>query len=138
MDFLYNILEKNNITKEKILSLSPLVYAYLGDTIFDIYIRTYLVGQGGVKVGQLHKNSTSYVKAKAQAEAVRKISDFLTDEESEIIRRGRNIKPASPPKNSDIMDYRYATGFEALIGYLYMVGDHERLLDILDQVISKE
>lgn len=138
MDFLREVLKNNQIDKKKMLEMSPLVFAYLGDTIYDIFIRTYLVGTGIAKVSQLHKASINYVKAKAQADAVKNLSEFLTEEEHEIIRRGRNIKPASPPKNADIMDYRYATGFEALIGYLYASGEHERMKEILDKVISPQ
>ena len=132
MDLFNRISEYTNIDKDKVLGLSPLVLAYIGDVIFEIFIRTVLVGKGEVKVGQLHKKSITFVKAKAQAEMVGKLKDMLTVEETNIVRRGRNIKPASPPKNADIMDYRYATAFEALIGYLYLLGKHERLFEILE------
>lgn len=138
MELLNQLLIRNNITKERVQNLSPLVLAYVGDAIFEIFVRTHLIGNGEVKVGQLHKKSIAFVKAKSQAEFVRNIADDLTAEEAEIIRRGRNIRPASPPKNADIMDYRYATGFEALIGYLYLKGSHERLLEILELIITKK
>ena len=138
MDLLNKLLDFSNITKDKVLSLSPLVLAYVGDAIFELFIRTFLIGKGEVKVGQLHKKSIGFVKAKSQAELVKKLLEILTEEETSIIRRGRNIKPASPPKNADIMDYRYATGFEALIGYLYLMGKHERLQQILELCIEED
>ena len=138
MDLLNKLLDYSNITKDKVLSLSPLVLAYVGDAIFELFIRTFLIGKGEVKVGQLHKKSICFVKAKSQAELVKKLLEVLTEEETSIIRRGRNIKPASPPKNADIMDYRYATGFEALIGYLYLMEKHERLQQILELCIKED
>ena len=136
MDFLREVLEKNHIDHKRMLEMSPLVFAYLGDTIYDLYIRTYLVGNRIAKVSQLHRASINFVKAKAQADTVRKLTDFFTEEENEIIRKGRNIKPVSPPKNADVMDYRYATGFEALVGYLYASGEHERLMEILQKAVE--
>jgi ribonuclease-3 family protein len=137
MDILKEFLNQNNITKDKALEVSPLVLAYIGDALFELYIRVVLIGRGEVKPGKLHKSSIAYVKASAQADIVKRLSDVLTFEESEVIRRGRNITPASPPKNADIMDYRYATGFEALIGYLYLRGENERLFEILKLSIER-
>jgi len=138
METLNQFLEVGGISKEKIDELPPVVLAYIGDALFELFIRVYLVGEGEVKAFQLHKKSIQFVKAHAQAQIVKQISNFLTDEESEVIRRGRNVKPSSPPKNADIMDYRYATGFEALIGYLYLMEKHERLMEILRLIIDNK
>ncbi|MGE5329108.1 MAG: Mini-ribonuclease 3 [Deltaproteobacteria bacterium] len=136
MESLNKFLEFNGISKEKGEELSPIVLAYIGDALFELFIRIHLVGEGEVKASQLHKKSISFVKAHAQAEILRKISNLLTEEEKDVVRRARNVKPASPPKNADIMDYRYATGFEALIGYLYFTQKHERLMEILKLSIN--
>lgn len=137
MEILDEILKYSNINHININETSPLVMAYIGDALFELFIRMYLIGEGEAKTSKLHKKSILFVKAKAQADIIKKISAYLTEEENDIIRRGRNIKPASPPKNADIMDYRYATGFEALIGYLYLSKRSERLLEILNLSIGK-
>lgn len=126
----------SGIPKEKINEIPPIVLAYIGDAVFELFVRLYLVGEGESKANLLHKKSIAFVKAQAQAEIVKEISGLLTEEERDIVRRGRNIKPASLPKNADIMDYRYATGFEAMIGYLYIVQDNSRLMEILKLCID--
>ncbi|MGE5473843.1 MAG: Mini-ribonuclease 3 [Ignavibacteriales bacterium] len=136
MESLSEFLSFNNIPKKNIQEMTPITLAYIGDAVFELFVRLYLIGEGDVKTSLLHKKSITFVKAQAQAEIVKAISDLLTEEERDIIRRGRNIKPASPPKNADIMDYRYATGFEALIGYLYLMEDNKRLLEILKLCIE--
>jgi len=136
MEILSKILDYSHISKDNIREISPIVLAYVGDALFELFVRIHLIGTGEMKTSRLHKKSIVYVKAQAQAEIVKQLSDCLTEEENDIIRRGRNIKPASPPKNADIMDYRYATGFEALIGYLYVSDKHERLMEILDKCLD--
>lgn len=137
MDLFDSVLKLTNINVEKVEELSPLVLAYAGDAVYELFIRTYLIGKGDVKVNQLHKKSINYVKAKAQAQLLRELADLLDDGEKDIVRRARNIRPASPPKNSDIMDYRYATGLEALIGYHYLSGNHVRLYEIMELCLLK-
>ncbi len=132
MDFFKDIFDKYKARFASAEQLSPLVLAYVGDAVLELYIRTVMVGRGGGKVGQLHKKSIDYVKAKAQAEIVRSLTDILTEEETDIVRRGRNVKPSSLPRNADIMEYRHATGFETLIGYLYLSEKYERLAEILE------
>lgn len=117
--------------------LNPLVLAYLGDAVYDIFIRTCMVVQEPNKnVHQLHVMTTGYVKAHAQSDVVHKISPLLTEEELSIIRRGRNSKSGYVPKNADVIEYRNATGFEALLGYLYLTGNGERLIEVLKLSIS--
>ncbi len=117
----------------EILQLSPLVLAYIGDSVFDVYIRTLLIKkEGNVSVHKLHKQSVEYVKAKAQSDAIHRITDSLSQDELDIVKRGRNAKSGTIPKNADPIEYKYATGFEALIGYLYLKKDFKRLTDILN------
>jgi ribonuclease-3 family protein len=116
--------------------MHPLVLAYIGDTIYDLFVRTYLAMSYKVPVHQLHIKSIDFVRAKAQADTLHHIEGFLTQEEQDVVRRGRNAKPGSMPKNADMMDYRWATGFESLLGYLYFLGRDERLFEILDYVLD--
>ncbi len=123
-----------NITKseEEINLLSPLTWAYVGDCVYELYIRTKLVNNTSLKPHKLHIEAIKYVKAKAQAEFLEKIQDKLTEEEKDIVRRGRNTENHHLPKNSNIQEYTHATAFEALIGYLYLTKKHTRLKEILE------
>ena len=116
--------------------LSPLVWAYVGDSIYEIFIRTELVNKSNAKPHKLHIESIKFVKAKAQADTLKKINDKLTDEEKDIVRRGRNTENHHVAKNSNVADYAYATAFEALIGYLYLTKQDERLSEILNMCID--
>jgi len=118
--------------KEKdINAYSPLVLAYLGDVVYEVYIRTLLVSEGNTTVHKLHKRSIDFVKAKAQSDILHNIIDGLTREEQDIVRRGRNAKSGTIPKNANVTEYKHATAFEALIGYLYLKKDFNRLMQIL-------
>ena len=110
---------------------SPLPLAYIGDSVYDLFIRTKVIEKGNRHVTDLHKESVKFVKAHSQAVSVHAIEDKLTEDELQVMKRGRNAK-STPPKNADMTDYRYATGFEALIGYLYLEGKEERLKEVLD------
>lgn len=110
--------------------------AYLGDTVYDLYVRSHLVEQGG-RVGKMHRQAIRLVCAKAQAEALTRIQDELTEEEANVVRRARNVHQ-SPPKNADPADYQKATGLEALIGYLYASGREERLGELLKKALPPE
>jgi len=114
----------------------PLVLAYIGDAVYEVFIRTLLVQDGGRPVHMLHKRSVDFVKAKAQSDIIHRINDFLTPEEQDIVRRGRNAKSGTIPKNADVTEYKYATGFEALIGYLYLKGEIERLMQVMKMAIT--
>ena len=116
--------------------MSPLTWAYVGDCVYELYIRTELINRTNLKPHKLHIESIKYVKAQAQSEFLKKIYDDLTEEEQEIIRRGRNAENHHLPKNCNIQDYMYATAFEALIGYLYLRKQNKRLEEILDKVFS--
>ena len=124
------------ISKGDISQMSPLVWAYMGDAVYEKFIREYVIRQGLCKNGLLHKKSIKYVSAKGQSQILKEIEDFLTDEEKDIVRRGRNSNPHSTAKNADIVEYKYATGFEALIGWLYLNEKEERLEEILKKCIE--
>ena len=111
--------------------LSPLTWAYVGDAVYELYIRTNLVNNTKLKPHKLHIESIKYVKAKAQADILKRIENSLTDEEKEIVRRARNAENHHLPKNADPADYMYSTAFEGLIGFLYLTKKDERLKEIL-------
>lgn len=108
-----------------------LTLAYIGDAVFEIYVRSYLITQKNEPVSRLHKAATGYVKAKAQSGYMEIIEDKLTEDELAAYKRGRNAHPKTTAKNADVIDYRRATGFEALIGYLYVSDNTERIGEIL-------
>lgn len=118
-------------------ALPPLVLAYIGDAVYGVYVRTMLIADGGVNVHNLHMRSIEFVSAEAQAENLRDILPGLTSEEQDVVRRGRNSNPATVPKHAEINEYRYATGFEALIGYLFLKKRLKRLAEILDLSAKK-
>ena len=115
--------------------MKPLVWAYIGDNVYELFIRINLVNTTNLDPHRLHVEAIKYVKAKAQAEILLKIEDKLNDEEKDIVRRGRNANAHHLPKNAEIMDYKYATGFEALIGYLYLSKQDKRLKEILEMCL---
>jgi len=112
-------------------SYSPLTLAYIGDSVYDLVIKSLIVSYGNKQVQKLHKETSNLVQASAQSQMMRTIQNSLTTEEQAVFRRGRNTKSVSPAKNQSITDYRRATGFEALIGYLYLKKDYKRLIDII-------
>lgn len=124
----------NNISGMKKIdpgSCSPLVLAYIGDCVFDLIIKLRVTGQGNRQVHKLHEETSRYVQASSQSYMMRSIQGVLDEEEHAVYRRGRNAKSVSPAKNQSITDYRRATGFEALIGYLYLSGRFERLTELV-------
>ena len=110
---------------------SPLVLAYIGDCVFDLIIKLLITGKGNRQVHKLHEETSRYVQASAQSYMMRSIQERLNEEEHAVYRRGRNARSVSPAKNQSITDYRRATGFEALIGYLYLCGSYERLTELV-------
>ena len=113
--------------------MSPLVWAYIGDSVYEQYIRDYLVTNTKYKPHKLHIEATKFVKAAAQAKILEQLENDLTEEEKEVVRRTRNTKNHHLPKNSNVQEYMYATAFEALIGYLYLTKQNKRLKEILDK-----
>jgi len=114
--------------------MSPLVWAYIGDAVYEEYIRNHLVMNNRYKPHKLHIESTKFVKASAQAEILRQIEPMLTEEELDIVRRGRNAKNHHLPKNASVQDYMNATAFEGLIGYLHLTKQKDRLKEILKEI----
>ncbi|MCR2045560.1 Mini-ribonuclease 3 [Anaerosalibacter massiliensis] len=123
-----------NLTKKEASMLSPLQLAYIGDAVYELFIRRYLL-QKKLPVHELHKEAVKYVKAGAQANIIHFLEKELREEEKNIVKRGRNAKTHSSPKNANITDYKYATGFEALIGFLYLTGQEERMFQLLNRII---
>ncbi|MBR2785980.1 MAG: Mini-ribonuclease 3 [Clostridia bacterium] len=111
--------------------LSPLTWAYIGDAVYELYIRTTLVNNTKLKPHKLHIEAIKHVKAKAQADVLKKIENSLTEQEKEIVRRARNAENHHLPKNANMADYMYSTAFEGLIGFLYLTKKDERLKEIL-------
>ena len=120
--------------EEEINMLSPLTWAYVGDSVYELYIRTKLVNSTKLKPHELHIKAIGYVKAQAQAEILKNIYDDLKEKEKDIVRRGRNAQNHHLPKNANVQDYMYATAFEALIGYLYLTKQNDRIKEILDKI----
>ena len=111
---------------------SPLALAYIGDAVYETYIRAYVMESGNMQVNKLHRASTHYVSAKAQSKIFHTIADALTEDELAVFRRGRNANSYTHPKNMDISDYRHATGLEAVFGYLYLSGQQERITELFE------
>jgi len=122
--------------KPDVRELSSLTLAFIGDSVYELFVRTKILSGGNRPAGELHKIAVGYVKAKAQSTAMHGLLDNLSDEETEIFKRGRNTNIHTVPKNADMNDYRTATGLEALIGYLYITGKTERLNEILEEAFE--
>lgn len=118
---------------DNVKQIKSLALAYMGDAVYEVYVREYLLKEGRVRPHQLHEYAISFVSAKAQAKAVHYLLENveLTDEELAVIRRGRNAKSGSVPKNTSVATYKYSTGFEALFGYLHLNGEIDRLEELI-------
>jgi ribonuclease-3 family protein len=121
-----------------VLQLNSLALAYMGDAVLEQAIREHLIRSGRVRPNTLHKEGTKYVSAKAQALVVRVMltEKFLTEEEEAVLRRGRNAKSGSIPKNTDVQTYKYSTAFEAVLGSLYLLGNFNRVQEIIEKAIT--
>ena len=129
-------MEGGRLTPDEAMMVSPLVLAYVGDTVYDLYVRTYLVTHHDLSVRRLNERAIRYVSAAAQAETVEALLEKLSEQELEVFKRGRNAKSAHIPKNAQVQQYRAATGLEALLGYLYLSGNQKRLGEILSLGIA--
>ena len=125
------ILNKFQIQKQEIRSYSPLTLAYIGDGIYDLIIRSAVVGKGNMKASDLHRRTSQLVKAKTQADMAHILEPELSEEELAVYKRGRNAKSPTMAKNATMHDYRHATGFEALMGYLYLENRVERMIELI-------
>ena len=128
---------KRERSKEEVNMMSPLVWAYVGDGVYELYIRNHLVNTTKMKPHKLHIASIGFVKANAQAEKLKQMQEELTEEEKEIVRRGRNAQNHHIPKNASPEEYMYSTAFEGLIGYLYLTKQDERLQELLCKCIEE-
>ena len=126
-------MEKFGIEPKDIRRYSPLTLAYIGDGVYDLIIRSMIVGEGNMRVNELNHRASEIVKAHAQSELIGRIMPALTEEELAVYKRGRNAKSATVAKNATVVDYRRATGFEALIGYLYLQDRTERMMELILQ-----
>ena len=127
---------KFDIEPKDIRTYSPLTLAYIGDAIFDVVIRSILVNKGNTAVNKLHQRASAVVKATTQAKMAAVLMDDFTEEEADWYRRGRNSKPHTKAKNATTMDYLEATGFEAVMGYLYLAGDMDRICELVHRGIE--
>ncbi len=129
--------EQFDIGKIEARTYSPLALAFIGDGVYDLIIRTIVVGRGNCQANKLHKKTSRLVRASAQSAMIEELKPFLTEEEKTIYKRGRNAKSATMAKNASMSDYRRATGFEALIGYLYLKKEFKRIFDLVKIGLEK-
>lgn len=130
-------LRTKEFTEKEARLLNPLQLALVGDGVYELFIRNSILSKNlELSAHKMHVKAIGYVKAKSQSIIMHEIEDKLTENESYIFKRGRNAKSATVPKNADVRDYRTATGFEALVGYLYLIGDTERLEFIFNTALS--
>ena len=134
-DFIFQKLKENELSVEKqdICSYSPLTLAYIGDGIYELVVRSMIVTDANAPVNKLHKRSSELVKAETQAKMAFYLrdNDILEEEEMRVLKRGRNAQSYTKAKNASVSDYRWATGLEALIGYLYLLDKSDRMLEII-------
>ncbi len=135
---LSEIIEHFPLSEGEVRAYNPLAFAYVGDAVYDLIIRTMVVSKGTNRPNRYHKETIQYVNAKAQMELYENMKEILTDEEKNIFRRGKNTKTISPAKNQSLHDYRMATGFEALMGYLYLSGRVDRIIELVEYGLKKE
>lgn len=133
----YYFKEKFKLNDIKINQYSPLVLAYIGDSIYETMIRTIIVNMGNMQVNKMHKKAKEFVKASSQAKMYFAIEYMLTEEEIEIFKRGRNAKTVTKAKNATLSDYKIATGFETLIGYLYLNKAYKRMIDLVSEGVKE-
>lgn len=129
------------IKKIDLQNVSMQTLAFIGDSVYNVYIRTYLASRSNMQTGKLHRESIKYVSAKGQSKTVDRIYDTLSEEEIQVYKRGRNTNIHTVSKNVDVIEYKKSTGFEALIGYIYIKGDIKRLEEIVNlsiECITKE
>lgn len=137
MEELFNVfLESLEIKEVDVKTYSPLSLAYVGDTVYDFFVKYYLVLQGNRGVNEFHNRSKKFVKASEQAAILEKLTPILTEEELRVVKWGRNAKSVSSPKHADRSDYQKATSFECLLGYLLLSKSYERLMFIIVEGIK--
>lgn len=138
LSFTKAIFEGLNLNETNPRQLSPLVLAYIGDCAYDLIIKTKIVSEGNTQVNKMNKQASSLVKAEAQSIMIGVLESLLTSDEEAIYKRGRNAKSYTSAKNASITDYRRATGFEALVGYLYLTEQFDRLVELVKIGLESE
>ncbi|QCX33814.1 Mini-ribonuclease 3 [Caloramator sp. E03] len=133
---MFDYIKKLSFNEKDVRMMNPLVWAYIGDSVYEVYVRSYIISKGGKTSFALHRESIKYVKASSQSDILETIYDKLTEEEKNIIRRGRNTKTYHVPKNASIIDYKRATALEALIGYLYLLKRYDRIDEIMNMILE--
>lgn len=131
LDLMGSLEDRFQLEDVDIRDYSPLALAYIGDGIYELVIRTVLIKKGNCPVNRLHRRASALVRAKAQSDMMQVLSPLLTQEEEHIYKRGRNAHPATMAKHATVADYRRATGFEALMGWLYLTGHWGRMMDLI-------
>lgn len=126
-----NKVDRRALTDDEIKMMNGLKLAYIGDAVYEVYIRTYVLNNYRTSVNDLNKKAISFVKASAQASLVKHLKQYLTEYEWAVVMRGRNQKSSTMPKNANAGDYKLATGFEALIGLLYLKGEDDRIQELV-------
>lgn len=132
-----NIKAMYGVEDKDIKTISPLVFAYIGDSVYDLIIKSILVGRGNIPVNKLHKKASDLVKAQSQVRMYESVKDVLSEDEVAIFKRGRNAKSYTSAKNASKIDYRMATGYEALIGYLYMEDKIDRIYELVKKGLEE-
>lgn len=122
--------------EKEINQMSPLTWAYVGDAVYELYVRSYLIDTTNLKPNNLHKEAIKYVKAQAQAEILKNLQKSLSKQEQEIVRRARNTQNHHLPKNADVQEYMYSTALEGLIGYLYLTNQTARLDELFKLILK--
>lgn len=125
------LMQQFGLEEQDIRTYSPLTLAYIGDGIYELYIRTILVKQGNCQANKLHRRASRLVKAPAQSAMMETLEPLFTPEEEAVYKRGRNAKSYTTAKNATVGEYRRATGFEAVMGYLYLTGQYTRMIDLI-------
>lgn len=136
VDFLAYLNKRMQLSEADLRTYSPLVLAYIGDAVYDLVIRTMLVEQGSCAVRKLHNRASALVKAQTQSGMMDTLLPLLSAEEEAVYRRGKNAKPYSHAKNASLEDYLRATGFEALMGYLYLKKETARMIDLIQAALA--
>ena len=138
IDLMAGIKENWALSDVDVRTYSPLVLAYIGDAVYEVVIRSLLVGRGNAQANRLHKEASTLVNAGAQSASLERIKEELAEEEMQVFKRGRNANSATMAKHATMSDYRRATGFEALMGYLYLTGRTERILELAKKGLEED
>lgn len=136
-DFLEYYKKSMGLEPVDVRTYSPLVLAYIGDAVYELMIRSKVINHGSMQVNKMHKHSAALVKASAQAQLIKALQEELTEEELAAYKRGRNAKSATMAKHATMIDYRMATGLEALVGWLFLTEQYARLVELVSRGLVK-